>query len=65
MITIATIFIAGAFAGGNGFLASILSTFAVIIVIIFGIFLTLVISKYYQNNIKRNAIINDFRIATI
>ena len=52
-LTIATIFIAGAFAGGNGFLASILSTFAVIIVIIFGIFLTLVISKILSKTILK------------
>ena len=53
LITIATIFIAGAFAGGNGFLASILSTFAVIFVIIFGIFLTLVISKILSKTILK------------
>ena len=53
LITIATIFIAGAFAGGNGFLASILSTFAVIIVIIFGIFLTLLISKILSKTILK------------
>lgn len=53
LITIATIFIAGAFAGGNGFLASILSTFAVIIVIIFGIFLTLMISKILSKTILK------------
>lgn len=53
LITIATIFIAGAFAGGNGFLASILSTFAVIVVIIFGIFLTLVISKILSKTILK------------
>lgn len=53
LITIATIFIAGAFAGGNGFLASILSTFVVIIVIIFGIFLTLVISKILSKTILK------------
>ena len=53
LITIATIFIAGAFAGGNGFLASILSTFAVIIVIIFGIFLTLVKSKILSKTILK------------
>ena len=53
LITIATIFIAGAFAGGNGFLASILSTFAVIIVIIFGIFLTLVTSKILSKTILK------------
>ncbi len=53
LITIATIFIAGAFAGGNGFLASILSTFAVIIVIIFGIFLTLITSKILSKTILK------------
>ena len=37
LISIATIFIAGAYSAGNGFLSSILSTLAVIIVIIFGI----------------------------
>ena len=53
LITIATIFIAGAFAGGNGFLASILSTFAVIIVIIFGIFLILITSKILSKTILK------------
>lgn len=53
LITIATIFIAGAFAGGNGFLASILSTFAVIIVIIFEIFLTLITSKILSKTILK------------
>lgn len=53
LITIATIFIAGAFAGGNGFMASILSTFAVIIVIIFGIFLTLITSKILSKTILK------------
>lgn len=53
LITIATIFIAGAFAGGNSFLASILSTLAVIIVIIFGIFLTLIISKILSKTILK------------
>ena len=53
LITIATIFIAGAFAGGNGLLASVLSTLAVIIVIIFGIFLTLVISKILSKTILK------------
>ena len=53
LISIATIFIAGAYAGGNGLLTSILSTFAVIIVIIFGIFLTLIISKILSNTILK------------
>ena len=53
LISIATIFIAGAYAGGNGFLSSILSTLAVIIVIIFGIFLTLIISKILSNTILK------------
>ena len=53
LISIATIFIAGAYAGGNGFLASILSTFAVIVVIIFGIFLTLIISRILSNTILK------------
>lgn len=53
LISIATIFIAGAYAGSNGFLASILSTMAVIIVIIFGIFLTLIISKILSNTILK------------
>ena len=53
LISIATIFIAGAYAGGNGFLSSILSTFAVIVVIIFGIFLTLIISKILSNTILK------------
>ena len=53
LISVATIFIAGAYAGGNGFLSSILSTVAVIIVIIFGIFLTLIISKILSNTILK------------
>ena len=53
LISIATIFIAGAYAGGNGFLSSILSTLAVIVVIIFGIFLTLIISKILSNTILK------------
>ncbi len=53
LISIATIFIAGAYAGRNGFLASVLSTMAVIIVIVFGIFLTLVISKILSNTILK------------
>ena len=53
LISIATIFIAGAYAGSNGFLASILSTIAVIIVILFGIFLTLVISKILSKTILK------------
>ena len=53
LISIATIFIAGAYAGGNGFLSSILSTVAVIVVIIFGIFLTLIISKILSNTILK------------
>ncbi len=53
LISIATIFIAGAYAGSNGFLASVLSTIAVIMVIIFGIFLTLVISRILSNTILK------------
>lgn len=53
LISIATIFIAGAYAGSNGFLASVLSTIAVIVVIIFGIFLTLVISRILSNTILK------------
>ena len=53
LISIATIFIAGAYAGSNGFLASVLSTIAVIVVIIFGIFLTLIISKILSNTILK------------
>lgn len=53
LISIATIFIAGAYAGSNGFLSSILSTFSVIVVIIFGIFLTLIISKILSNTILK------------
>ena len=53
LISIATIFIAGAYSVGNGFLSSILSTLAVIIVIIFGIFLTLIISKILSNTILK------------
>lgn len=53
LISIATIFIAGTYSAGNGFLSSILSTLAVIIVIIFGIFLTLIISKILSNTILK------------
>ncbi len=53
LITIATIFIAGAFAGGSTLLASILSTLAVIVVIIFGIFMTIVISKILSKTILK------------
>lgn len=53
LISIATIFIAGAYAGSNGLLVSILSTLAVIVVIIFGIFLTLVVSKILSNTILK------------
>lgn len=53
LISIATIFIAGAYAGSNGFLASILSTVAVIAIIIFGIFLTLVVSKILSKTILK------------
>ncbi len=53
LISIATIFIAGAYSAGNVFLSSILSTLAVIIVIIFGIFLTLIISKILSNTILK------------
>lgn len=53
LISIATIFIAGTYAGGNGFLSSILSTIAVIVVIIFGIFLTLVVSRILSNTILK------------
>lgn len=53
LISIATIFIAGAYAGSNGFLSSIISTIAVILVIIFGIFLTLIVSKILSNTILK------------
>ena len=53
LISIATIFIAGAYSAGNEFLSSILSTLAVITVIIFGIFLTLIISKILSNTILK------------
>ena len=53
LISIATIFIAGAYSAGNGFLSSILSTLSVITVIIFGIFLTLIISKILSNTILK------------
>lgn len=53
LISIATIFIAGAFSGGNGFLASILSTISVMAIIIFGIFLTLVVSKILSKTILK------------
>ena len=53
LISIATIFIAGAFAGGNSLLSSILSTLAVIVVIIFGIVLTLIISNILSKTILK------------
>ena len=53
LISIATIFIAGAYAGGHGFLSSILSTVAVIAVIILGIFLTLMVSRILSNTILK------------
>ncbi len=53
LITVATIFIAGAFAGNNGILASILSTLAVITVIILGIFLTLIVSNILSKTILK------------
>lgn len=53
LISIATIFIAGAYASSNGFLSSILSTIAVIVVIIFGIFLILIISKILSNTMLK------------
>ena len=53
LISISTIFIAGAYASGNGFLSSILSTVTVIAIIVFGIFLTLIISKILSNTILK------------
>ena len=53
LISMATIFIAGAYAARNAFLSSILSTVAVIGVIIFGIFLTLIVSKILSNTILK------------
>lgn len=53
LISIATIFIAGAYAGGHGLLSSILSTVAVIAVIILGIFLTLMVSRILSNTILK------------
>lgn len=53
LISIATIFIAGAYAGSNGFLSSIISTVSVIAVIILGIFLTLIISKILSKTILK------------
>ena len=53
LISIATIFIAGAYAGSNGFLSSILSTVTVIVAIIFGIILTLIISKILSSTILK------------
>ena len=46
LITISTIFIAGSFSGFN---KSFIATFAVIAVILLGIFLTLIISKFLSN----------------
>lgn len=53
LIAIATIFIAGAYAGGNGLLSSIISTIAVILVIILGIILTLIISKILSKTVLK------------
>ena len=53
LISIATIFIAGAYAHNNGMLASLLSTLAVVIAILFGIFLTLIISKVLSKTILK------------
>ena len=53
LISIATIFIAGAYAGSNGFLSSILSTVTVIIAIILGIILTLIISRVLSSTILK------------
>ena len=53
LISVATIFIAGLYAGMNGFLTSVLSTMSVILVIILGIFLTLVISKVLSKTILK------------
>ena len=53
LISIATIFIAGAYAGSNGFLSSILSTVTVIVAIILGIILTLIISKILSSTILK------------
>ena len=50
LITIATIFIASSF---SGFTASIFSTLAVIVVILLGIFMSLLISKILSNTILR------------
>ena len=53
LIAIATIFIAGAYAGGNGLLSSVISTIAVILVIILGIILTLIISKILSKTVLK------------
>ena len=53
LISISTIFIAGAYTGNKGVWASILSTLSVIVIIIFGIFLTLIISKILSKTILK------------
>ena len=53
LISIATIFIAGAYSVGNGFLSSIVSTIAVLAVIILGIFMTIFISKILSKTILK------------
>lgn len=53
LITIATIFISGAYAGKNKLLGSMLSTFSVIIIILLGIILTLVISNILSKTILK------------
>ena len=51
LITISSIFVAGAFAGRDGVLASVLSTVSVMIIILLGIYATLVISKFLSETI--------------
>lgn len=53
LISIATIFIAGAYAAGNGAISSLLSTIAVIVVILLGIIMTLIVSNVLSKTILK------------
>lgn len=53
LISIATIFIAGAYAAGNSAISSLLSTIAVIVVILLGIIMTLIVSNVLSKTILK------------
>ncbi len=53
LISIATIFIAGAYVAGNGAISSLLSTIAVIVVILLGIIMTLIVSNVLSKTILK------------